>query len=56
MFDLLLTLALLYFGYRGYQWYSHMKNQVKSGPPPNRNIDITPDEEHDDYVDYEEVK
>ena len=56
MFDLLLTIALIYFAYRGYQWYSHMKNQVKAGPPPNPNIDIPVPEDRDDYIDYEEVK
>lgn len=54
--DFIFTIALIYFAYRGYQWYTNMQKQVKPGPPPNDKIDITPDEEHDDYVDYEEVK
>ena len=58
MFDLLLTIALVYFAYRGYQWYTHMKNQVKGGPPPPRNLSDTPEPEDrsDDFIDYEEVK
>ncbi|WP_420458716.1 hypothetical protein [Neolewinella sp.] len=56
MFDLLLTIALIYFAYRGYQWYTHMKQQVKGGPPPPHNIDHSEPEERDDYIDYEEVK
>lgn len=56
--DLIITIALVYFAYRGYQWYTRMQDQVSQGPPPNPNIDITPPEEaeSDDYIDYEEVK
>lgn len=55
--DFIFTLVTIYLAYRGYQWYTTMQKQVKAGPPPNRNIDITPEEEErDDYVDYEEVK
>lgn len=54
--DFLFTIALIYFAYRGYQWYTNTQKKVRQGPPPDPTIDITPDEEHDDYVDYEEVK
>ncbi|WP_168797663.1 hypothetical protein [Neolewinella litorea] len=54
--DFIFTIALIYFAYRGYQWYSRMQQQVGRGPKPHDKIDITPDEERDDYIDYEEVK
>ncbi len=56
--DFIFTIALIYFAYRGYRWYQHLQAQVGPGPKrkPNDKIDITPEEEHDDYVDYEEVK
>lgn len=62
MFDLLLTLALVYFGYRIYNWYS---NQKSVGAPPPRDtvrpghdepLDVTSTRSDDDYIDYEEVK
>ena len=56
MFDLLLTIALIWFAYRGYQWYQRMQTQVGPGRKPHDKIDITPPEERDDYIDYEEVK
>lgn len=62
--DLIITLALIYFAYRGYQWYSNVQEQVRQGPPPPRNvrpghdepIDVSPREDGDtDYIEYEEV-
>ncbi|MBB4078788.1 uncharacterized membrane protein YebE (DUF533 family) [Lewinella aquimaris] len=55
--DFIFTIALIYFAYRGYRWYTHVQQQVRQGPKRPPNIDITPEEEErDDYIDYEEVK
>ncbi len=57
MFDLLLTIALIWFAYRGYQWYNHMKGEVGPGRRPNDKLHDRPEpEERDDYIDYEEIK
>ena len=61
--DFIITIALIYFAYRGYQWYGRLQEQVKAGPPPNPSvrrgfdepIDVSPDRDND-YIDYEEVK
>ena len=59
--DLIITFALLYLAYRGYQWYSAMQAQVNEGPPPpprvdDDNIDISDYPDNDtDYIDYEEL-
>lgn len=59
MYDLLLTLVVVYLGYRGYSWYTNMQEQIKSGNRPpgqvghDQPIDRRPAD--DDYIDYEEV-
>lgn len=59
--DILITLALVYFAYRGYNWYTAM--QARSKDPEIRDVDeeafINPNPESgrdDDYIDYEEIK
>lgn len=58
MFDLLLTLVLVYLVYRGYAWYYRLQQQVKAGPqrPPIINTPPPSQPEQDDYIDYEEVE
>ena len=72
MFDLLLTLALVYFGYRIYQWYQRQKDGVKNardrfdlGSAPReearrrtaaRDEPVDLPRDDDDFIDYEEVK
>ncbi|WP_157976301.1 hypothetical protein [Lewinella sp. IMCC34191] len=57
MFDLFLTIALIWFAYRGYQWYQRMQGQVGPGRKPHDKLHDMPEpEDRDDYIDYEEVK
>ena len=56
MFDLLLTIFLIWAAYRGYHWYQRMQSRVGPGRKPHDKLDITPEEERDDYIDYEEIK
>lgn len=66
--DFLLTIALIYFAYRGYQWYTALQNQVRGGDGlrevpeeddmPLDDLTVTKRAEplrDDDYIDYEEV-
>ncbi|SEQ86903.1 hypothetical protein [Neolewinella agarilytica] len=59
--DLIITIALVYLAYRGYQWYSAMQAQVNQGPPPPPRVDddtveISDQPDNDtDYIDYEEL-
>lgn len=62
MFDLFLTLALIYVAYRGYNWYTAVQARVQGGPGQqevdeeeisiNRNPATS---REDDFIDYEEV-
>ncbi|NJC28251.1 hypothetical protein [Neolewinella antarctica] len=63
--DFLITIALIYFAYRGYQWYQATQAQVKSGgqQPPEVDADFDFDSptrpqpgDENDYIDYEEIK
>ena len=65
MFDLLLTLVLVYAAYRAYQWYQGVQERAKQpGPPPpkveldDRGTDplATYPGDGDDYIEYEEIK
>lgn len=65
MFDLLLTIALLFFAYKGYQWYSNVQAQVRGADKPrtiHADEDLAKDPrqdqpgDEDDYIDYEEVE
>ena len=61
MFDLVLTIFLLWAAYRGYQWYQRVQGQVGPGRRPSDKLHDRPEaepepEERDDYIDYEEVK
>jgi len=61
--DILITIALVYLAYRGYQWYTNIQEQV-NGPKQPR--EVREDEfaanpppqpgSEDDYIDYEEIK
>jgi hypothetical protein len=59
MYDLILTLVVVYLGYRGYSWYANMQEQVKSGQQPPHQVGNDQPTDHrpkdDDYIDYEEV-
>lgn len=59
--DILITLALVYLAYRGYNWYTTMQARIKN--PDIREVDdeafVHPNPEpgaEDDYIDYEEIK
>ncbi len=62
MFDLFLTIALIYFAYRGYSWYTAVQARVQGGPGKEEvgeeEISIkqspAPGQE-DDFIEYEEV-
>lgn len=57
MFDLLLTIALIWFAYRGYQWYQRVQGRMGPGRKPHDKLhDMPQPEERDDYIDYEEIK
>lgn len=56
MFDLFLTLVLVYVVYRGYAWYYRLQEQVKAGQQKPPITQEKPRKEQDDYVDYEEVE
>ena len=65
MFDLLLTIAVIFLGYKGYQWYTNLQSQVKPGPEAPPEVDADADfhdpahpqpGDENDYIDYEEVK
>ena len=63
MFDLLLTIALVYFAYRGYQWYARVQEQAKvNGGTPLRELEEDQLDQHpqpgdeNDYIEYEEMK
>ncbi len=62
MFDLFLTIALIYVAYRGYNWYTAIQARVQGGPG-NQEVE---DEEiiitrtpkaggDDDFIEYEEI-
>jgi uncharacterized membrane protein YebE (DUF533 family) len=59
--DILITIALVYLAYRGYQWYTNIQKQVNG---PKRPREVREDDfantpqpgNEDDYIDYEEVK
>lgn len=61
--DILITIAVVYFAYRGYQWYTNIQNQVNGAGRPREvneedlaaNPPPQPGSE-DDYIDYEEIK
>lgn len=61
MFDLLLTIAVIFFAYKGYQWYQGMQKQVKgSEQPPTIDANYRPEGtvhtgDEDDYVEYEVI-
>lgn len=63
MYDLILTLVVVYLGYRGYSWYTNIQEQIKSGQKPPNKVDANAptghrrdnDDDNDDYIDYEEV-
>lgn len=60
--DILITIALVYLAYRGYQWYTNIQNQVSG---PGRHREVREDDfaanpppqpgSEDDYIEYEEV-
>lgn len=58
--DILITIALVYFAYRGYQWYTNVYEEV-NGPKWPREVhedefaNTPPPANEDDYIDYEEV-
>jgi hypothetical protein len=60
--DILITIALIYFAYRGYSWYSSMQEQIKGSAPrevEDEEIVINPQPgpgSEDDFIDYEEIK
>ncbi len=59
MFDLFLTLALVYVVYRGYGWYNRLQEQVKAGSKKPPFVDKQPPSNkraEEDYIDYEEVE
>lgn len=58
MFDLFLTLALIYFGYRAYNWYARMQQQVGRGNADPDWVDSQREhrQNEDEYIDYEEVE
>ena len=60
MFDLVLTIFLIWAAYRGYQWYQRVQGKVGPGRRPHEKLHDRPGEaepeERDDYIDYEEVK
>ena len=59
MYDLLITLVVVYLGYRGYTWYTKMQEQIKAGQRPpdqvGRDRPTGSRPKDDDYIDYEEV-
>lgn len=63
--DILITIAVIYFAYRGYQWYQDLQAQALGGSrkPPEvdadadmRDASVPQPGEEDDYIDYEEVE
>ena len=66
MYDLLLTIALIYFAYRVYQWYQRTREQPRAGAgaaPREVPLDqfgrdpiATQPGDDNDYIDYEEIK
>jgi hypothetical protein len=60
--DILITIALIYFAYRGYNWYTSMQEQLKGSVPrevEDEEIVVNPSPgpgSEDDFIDYEEVK
>ncbi|MGB3548814.1 MAG: hypothetical protein WBA17_17710 [Saprospiraceae bacterium] len=62
MFDFFLTIALVYFGYRAYNYYTSTQRKLKerdrddeidhgSTRPPGK-----PRRDDDDFIDFEEIK
>ena len=65
MFDLVVTIALIYFAYRAYGWYQSLRNQAGSGGVPLREVRtdergedpiVTQPGDENDYIEYEEIK
>ena len=63
--DFIITIALIYFAYRGYQWYTNVQRQARmngGGQPPEVDASEfdrptgTQAGDENDYIDYEEVK
>ena len=52
--DIIITLALIYCGYRVWKWYDGLKAQVGPGPGPNMKIRTDQDPDIID-IDYEEI-
>lgn len=58
--DILITLALVYLAYRGYNWYAAIQARIKDSDirEVDEEVFIKPNPEpgkDDDYIDYEEV-
>jgi len=60
--DFIWTIALLIIGYFGYNWYTGLQEQVRSGRKPDDQVEGPPDPRPEgtptaeaDYIDYEEV-
>lgn len=63
--DVIITIALIYFAYRGYKWYQNIQAQALGGTDKPREVDADMDfsdagtpqpGDEDDYIEYEEVK
>lgn len=63
--DIIVTIAVIYFGYRGYQWYQSVQDQVKAGGQAPPKVEYDQDfhdpkqpqpGDDDDYIEYEELK